>query len=118
MNFLNTFRGKLLLILAFLLIVTLGVQFFLNWRTENQNKISREMQEQAIVAGLAFGANSLTSGDRLQQFVKREGQSFFDEKSTKRIQDIMIIDPEWDIYDSLSDEYLPVEIEQGRNEIF
>lgn len=108
-NFLNTFRGRLLVILAFLLITTLAVQFFLNWRMENQNKNMRAMQQQALVAGITLGANSLTSGDRLQEFVKRQGQSFFDEKSTKRIQDIILINPEWEIYDSLSDEYLPVE---------
>lgn len=109
MNFLNTFRGKLLLILAFLLIITLGVQFFLNWRTESQNKNSRLMQEQALVAGMALAASSLPSGDRLQEFVKRPGQTFFDEKSAMRTQDILIIDPDWEIYDSLSDDYLPVE---------
>jgi signal transduction histidine kinase len=112
-NFLNTFRGRLLVILAFLLITTLAVQFFLNWRTENQNKNLREMQEQALVAGIALGANSLTSRDRLQDFVKRGGQPFFDAKSTKRIEDIMIIDPDWEVYDSLSDTYLPVDDESG-----
>jgi signal transduction histidine kinase len=118
MNFLNTFRGKLLLILAFLLIVTLGVQLILNLQTETQNKNMREMQEQALVAGIALGANSLTSGDRLQEFVKRQGQSFFDEKSTKRIQDIIIIDPDWEIYDSLSDAYLPVKNDAGDTTYF
>ena len=113
MHFLNTFRGRLLIILAFLLIATLGVQLYLNWQTEQQNAHLREMQEQALVAGIALGANSMTSGDRLQDFVKREGQSFFDEKSTKRIKDIIIINPDWEIYDSLSDEYLPVTGENG-----
>ena len=110
-NFLNTFRGRLLIILAVLLIATLSVQFYLNWRTERDNTQLRAMQEQALVAGIALGANSLVSGDRLQEFVKREGQSFFDEKSTKRIQDIIIVDPKFKIYDSLSDDYLPVKDE-------
>lgn len=110
-NFLNTFRGRLLIILAILLIATLSVQFYLNWRTERDNTQLRSMQEQALVAGIALGANSLVSGDRLQEFVKREGQSFFDEKSTKRIQDIIIVDPKFKIYDSLSDDYLPVKDE-------
>jgi signal transduction histidine kinase len=105
-------------ILAFLLITTLGVQLFLNLRTEEQNKNMRLMQEQALVAGIALGANSLTSGDRLQEFVKRQGQSFFDEKSTKRIEDIIIIDPDWDIYDTLSSKYLPVTDENGETKYF
>jgi signal transduction histidine kinase len=110
-NFFNTFRGKLLIILAFLLIATLGMQFYLNLTTENKNAETRAMQEQALVAGMALGANSLTSGDRLQDFVKREGQSFFDEKSTERIRDIIVVNPDWQVLDSLSDEYLPTEDE-------
>lgn len=110
-SFLNTFRGRLLVILAFLLIATLGVQYYLNLQTERQNANLRMMQEQALVAGIALGANSLTSGDRLQEFVKREGQPFFDEKSTQRIQDIIIVNPNWQIYDSLSEDYLPSEEE-------
>jgi signal transduction histidine kinase len=118
MNFLNTFRGRLLVILAFLLIVTLGVQFVLNLQLENQNKNMREMQEQALVAGIALGANSMTSKDVLKDFVNRGGQPFFDEKSTKRIEDIMIIDPDWDIYDSLRDTYQPFEDENGDTKYF
>ncbi|HEY0430148.1 MAG TPA: HAMP domain-containing sensor histidine kinase [Pyrinomonadaceae bacterium] len=117
-NFLNTFRGRLLVILAFLLITTLAVQFFLNWQTENQNKNARAMQAQALVAGITLGTNSLTSGDGLQEFVKQQGQLFFDEKSIKRIQDIMIINPDWEIYDSLSDEYQPVTDETGETKYF
>jgi signal transduction histidine kinase len=112
-NFLNTFRGRLLIILALLLIATLSVQFYLNILTERENTKLRAMQEQALVAGIALGANSMTSGERLQEFVKRQGQSFFDEKSTKRIHDIIIIDPKWKIWDSLGDEYFPVKNENG-----
>jgi signal transduction histidine kinase len=112
-NFFNTFRGKLLIILAFLLIATLGVQLYLNYRTELENAKTREMQEQALVAGIALGTNSLTSGDRLQDFVNSEGQSFFDEKTTQRIKDIIVIDKDWQVYDSLSSEYLPFEDENG-----
>ena len=95
------------------MIATLSVQFYLNVRTERDNVKIRAMQEQALVAGIALGANSLVSGDRLQQFVKREGQSFFDGKSTKRIQDIIIVDPKFKIYDSLSDDYLPFKDENN-----
>ena len=71
-----------------------------------------------MVSGIALGANSLVSGDRLQEFVKREGQPFFDEKSTKRIQDIIIIDPKFKIYDSLTDDYLPTQDENKKLKYF
>ena len=107
MNFFNTFRGRLLVILAFLLITTLGFQFYLNYKTQQENNRIRQAQEQALIAGLALGVNSLTSSDRLQAFVQREGQPFFDAETTERIKDIIVINNEWQIHDSLSDEYLP-----------
>ena len=37
----------------------------------------REMQEQALVAGIVLGTNGMRSSDRLQDFVKREGRKIF-----------------------------------------
>lgn len=107
MNFFRTFRGRLLVILALLLIVTLGVQFYLNYRKQQENNALRELQENALVAGFALGVNSLTSENRLSDFVKSEGQTFFDERTTERIRDIIVIDEQWRIYDSLNTDYLP-----------
>jgi signal transduction histidine kinase len=107
MNFFHTFRGRLLFILSILLIVTLGVQYYLNLKTERQNQHLREMQEQALVAGFALGFNSISSTDRLEDIVQREGQTFFDERTTSRIKDITVIDNEWQVYDSLNPNYKP-----------
>jgi len=63
MTFLNTFRGRLLLILAFLLITTLGVQYYLNLLTQRQNNDLREAQTRALVAGIAIGSNGITSSE-------------------------------------------------------
>ena len=105
-KFFNTFRGRLLLILAFLLITTLGVQYYLNLRTQRENISLRELQAQALVAGITLGANSLTSGDILSDYVKDAGKAFFDEKTTQRIKNIIVINPNWEIYDSLDEKYL------------
>src|SRR5687768_216149 len=106
-NFFNTFRGKLLIVLAFLLIATLSVQLYINLSAESENADLRKLQEQALVAGIALGVNGMTSQDRIRDFVNREGQTFFDEKTTKRIKDIIIINNKWEVYDSLSEKYLP-----------
>lgn len=113
MRFFNTFRGRLLVILSILLVATLGVQFYLNYRAQKENNELREMQESALVAGIALGFNSMTSEYRLQDFVNREGQPFFDEKITGRIKDIIIINNEWQVYDSINPEYLPTTDEDG-----
>ncbi len=114
-KFFNTFRGRLLLILAFLLIATLSVQYYLNLRMQKDNNNLREAQAQALVAGITLGANSLTSGEFLTDYVKREGQSFFDEKTTQRIKSIIVIDPDWEIRDSLDEKYQPSKDAEGYN---
>ena len=108
MNFFNTFRGRLIVILAILLITTLGVQYYLNYQTEQENKRLRESQEQALVAGITLAVNKMVSQERMTDFIKNNQQNFFDEAISKRIKDIIIIDNDWEINDSLnSPDYLP-----------
>ncbi len=107
MTFLNTFRGRLLLILALLLITTLGVQYYLNLLTQRQNNDLREAQTRALVAGIAIGSNGITSSEYMQDLVNRDDQTFFDEAATERIKDVIIVDNEWQIADSLNPEYAP-----------
>ncbi len=109
MRFFNTFRGKLLVILAFLLIATLGVQYYLNYQTQRDNNHQLKMQAQALVDGYTIGFNGITSEEYLRDLVNREGQPFFSEKTSQRIKDIIIVNPDWQIYDSLNPDYLPTE---------
>ncbi len=114
MNFFNTFRGRLLVILSLLLVVTLSVQYFLNLRTQGENDELRESHSEALLAGFAIGINGMQNpDDRLQDFVKSDGQTFYNERTKQKIKDILIIDNEWQIWDSLSDKYLPTEGENG-----
>lgn len=112
-KFLNTFRGKLLTILAILLIATLGVQLYLNYLDERRNAEIRELQEKALVAGITVGFNGMQAKDRLQEFVNQEGQRYFSEETRERIADILVIDNNWEVYDSLEDKYLPDTDEEG-----
>jgi len=117
MDFLNTFRGRLLLILAVLLVATLGGQLYLNWKTEKQNAELRQIQEQALVAGITLGFNSMQSTEMLQDLVTREGQSFFDEKTIERIKDIIVINSKWQVHDSLSPDYQPTTDEKDETQL-
>ena len=108
MGFFNTFRGRLLLILLFLLVATLGVQYYVNLRTQQENERLRELQTRALVAGMAIGFNSLTSSeDRVADLIERQGQSFLDEETKSRIKDIIIVNNNWQVYDAISDAYAP-----------
>ena len=116
MNFLKTFRGRLLLILPILLIATLGVQYYLNLQTERANERLRASQTQALVAGIALGFSGVTSANRMQDIVKSEGQTFFDAHTTDRIRDVFVINNDWEIYDSLNPKYLPKEDSSGETQ--
>ncbi len=111
MNFFQTFRVRLLFILAILLIATLGVQYYLNLQTERQNERLRETQQQVLVAGVSIGFNGLSSSDRMRDFIKREDQAF-DETTINRINDIIVINKDWEVYDSLNENYLPTQNEK------
>lgn len=108
MSFFNTFRGRLLLILVFLLVATLGVQYYLNLVTQNENNDLREAQTQALVAGITLGFTSIPLKDlRVQDLVDDKDQTYFDEVTKERIKDIIIIDNNWQVTDSLNPDYLP-----------
>ncbi|MEP6705012.1 MAG: hypothetical protein ABJB34_09420, partial [Acidobacteriota bacterium] len=89
MNFFKTFRGRLLLILAFLLVATLGVQYYLNLLTQRQNNELRDAQAKALVAGITLGTNVITSTEYMQDLVERDGQTYFDEATRARIKDVI-----------------------------
>ncbi len=114
MQFINTFRGRLLLILAMLLIATLGFQYYLNLVTQRENNDLRVAQEQSVVAGFQLGISSITtSGDRVQDLIDKPGQTFLDANSRERVKDIIIIDNNWQITDALNPDYLPTENDNG-----
>ena len=66
-KFLNSFRVRLLLLLAVLLGLTLFVQYYLNLRAVQRNAHMIVAQEQAIMAGVALGVNSISSGEYLYE---------------------------------------------------
>ena len=106
-DFFYTFRGRLLLILALMLIATLGVQYYLNLLMQEENNLRLEAQTQALMAGIAMGFTGITSKDRLLDLIGEPNQSYLDQQSRERIRDIIIINNYWQITDSLSEEYLP-----------
>lgn len=113
MTFFNTFRARLLLILAVLLIATLGVQYYLNFITQQENDDLRDAQSQALVAGIALGTNGITSREYMQDLIDRSDQTFFDQNAAERIRDVIIINNKWQVYDSLNPDYSPVTDENG-----
>ena len=115
MNFFNTFRGRLLLILAFLLIATLGVQYYLNLLTQRQNDELRDAQAKALVAGVTLGSNSISSSAYMDELIRREDQTYFDEAAAALVRDVIIIDNQWQVRDSLNPDFQPTTGPDGEN---
>ena len=110
-NLFYSFRVRLLFVLAGLLVVTLGVQYYLNLRAaRNRARILAE-QEQAIMAAVGLGMSSITSDEfYIVDMLKRAKQPLLGENS--RVTNILVVDSEGNIQDSLRD-YNPVPQENG-----
>ena len=107
MKFYRTFRGRLVIVLTLLLVAMLGIQYLLNLRAQQESGILREQREQALVAGITLGFSALQSTDRLAEFLEDKGRPFFDARIRERIRDIIIINPDWEVDDSLDPKLVP-----------
>lgn len=107
MRFFNTFRGRLLLILALLLVATLSIQYYVNLVTQRQSIERRDAQTQALVAGITLGSNGITSSEYMQDLIERAGQTYFDDETAALVKDVIIIDNNWQVRDSLNSDFVP-----------
>jgi len=101
-----SFRARLLIVLAALLVTTLVVQYSLNLVGERKNARLREQQTQALVAGFALGVKSISSDKRLKELRVGVNQPLLDEQ-TGMVANIVVIDNFWRVSDTLSGELLP-----------
>ena len=113
LRLISSFRVRLLLLLAGLLIVTLGTQYLLNLRNARNSRRLREMQTQALTAGVSLGVNSISAKPRLIELVKLENNPALN-RETGRISNIIIVDNEWVVADSLDVELLKVNGEYAK----
>ncbi|MGZ5481497.1 MAG: ATP-binding protein [Pyrinomonadaceae bacterium] len=104
---LNSFRVRLLLLLALLLVVTVSVQYYVNLRAVRSNKQFIVQQQQAIMAGVALGVNSISSGGWLADMRREANSPLFGDRAD-RVQNVLIVDDKGDIKDSLEN-WIPQE---------
>ncbi len=96
---LNSFRVRLLLLLAALLVLTLAAQYYVNLRSARTNTRFMIVQRQAILAGVALGVKSLYSGEYLEQIRDEAKQA--DQGAAARVKNVIIVDDQGNIKDSL-----------------
>ena len=97
---LNSFRVRLLLLLAVLLVLTVSVQYYVNLRAERSNTQFIVEQQQAIMAGVALGVNSITSGEWLRDMQAEVKSPLFGDRAD-RVQNVLIVDSSGNVRDSL-----------------
>src|SRR5436309_5282667 len=103
---LNRFRVRLLLLLAALFVLTLGVQYYVNRSSVRTNTRLIVEQQQAIMAGVALGVNSISSGLYLDQMRDQAKQPLLGEQA-ERVKNVLIVDGEGNIKDSLDENQTP-----------
>jgi signal transduction histidine kinase len=126
-NFLNSFRVRLLLVLAALLVATLGLQFYLNRRVEQRVARTIAEQERALAAGISLAVQTFPSTKRLGELDKELGFSLR-EKYARRITNVLVVkdvgrvpnrlDDDDIIDDSLDPKFVPETLEDGTDRFF
>ena len=104
--FIYSFRVRLLLLLVGLLGLTLGVQYYVNLRSVRSNAHLIVEQEQAIMAGVALGVNSISNRKYLDEMRKSSREPLLDEH-TGRVTNVLVVDSEGKVWDSLVKDYAP-----------
>src|SRR6266511_1723936 len=103
---LDSFRARLVLLLVVLLGLTLGVQYYVNLRSVRENAQMLVEQEQAIMAGVALGVNSISSAKYLDQMKSSVREPLLDERNW-RVRNVLVVNSNGDVLDSLNKDYAP-----------
>ncbi|HEX5707222.1 MAG TPA: ATP-binding protein [Pyrinomonadaceae bacterium] len=113
-DFFYSFRVRLLMVLALLLVGTLGVQYFLFRREELRRAAIIAEQEQALAASTALANDSITnpSGEYLWQLDANRPVSFLEEQRG-RVMNILVVSEDGRIEDSLDRDYAPATLPDG-----
>ena len=108
----QSFRARLLLLLALMLGLTLGIQYYFNLRTVRSNARMIVEQEQAIMTGIALGLESIQSDQYLDQIIGDLREPLLNDKHV-RVKNILVVDDDGNVRDSLIPEFTPREREDN-----
>lgn len=108
----GSFRVRLMALLLVLLGLTLGVQYYVNLRAARSNAHMIVEQEEAIMAGVALGVSSISQDKYLDQIRNEIHQPLLDEQ-TGRVRNVLVVDSDGNIRDSLTKAQNPQENDDG-----
>jgi signal transduction histidine kinase len=107
-----SFRTRLLLVMALLLVATLGVQLYLNRLQQQQHAVIIADQEQALTASIALADESITSGKYLYELDERRRVSFLKEQAG-RVVNVLVVREDGRVDDSLDPKFRPETVSEG-----
>ncbi|HET6861558.1 MAG TPA: hypothetical protein VFH91_00880, partial [Pyrinomonadaceae bacterium] len=110
LTLIESFRARLLLLLALMLGITLGVQYYFNLRAVRSNAHMIVEQEQAIMTGVALGIRSLYSDQYLDKTLGDLREPLLNDQNG-RVKNILVVDEAGNVRDSILAEYVPTELE-------
>src|SRR6185503_6473331 len=93
---LNSFRVRLLLLLAALLVLTLAAQYYVNLRAARTNTQFLIEQREAILAGVSLGIKTINSGKYLDQMQDEAKQPLLGAQRA-RVKNVIIVDDDGNI---------------------
>src|SRR3954463_3286024 len=99
-SLLNSFRVRLLLLLAALFVLTLAAQYYVNLRTARTNTRFMIDQREAILAGVSLGIKAINSNKYLDQMQDEARQPLLGAQSA-RVKNVLIVDNQGNIENSL-----------------
>ena len=108
----NSFRQRLLLVLASLLVATLGVQYYLNHREEQRVALTIARQEQALSASIALALESLPRRNEYLEDVDREHAERLRDAHPS-VVNVLVVRDDGRIDDSLDPAFKPSTLEDG-----
>jgi signal transduction histidine kinase len=112
-NLFYSFRARLLIVLAALLVATLGAQYYLNRRAERSNqKILEENariiaeQERALADSIALAMKSIETGTYMLDLPSKK--HFIFGEHVNQVKNVLLIDDnDWTVIDSLDERFVP-----------
>jgi signal transduction histidine kinase len=104
----KSFRARLLLLLALMFGLTLGVQYYFNFRAVKANAHKIIDQEQAIMTGVALAIKSLRSEQYLDEIIGDSNEALL---NNGRVRNILVVDDSGNVIDSVIPDYVPGERE-------
>ena len=108
-----SFRTRLLLVMALLLVATLGVQLYLNRLEQQSHARIIAGQEQALTASVALANESITSGKYMYQLEEARSRSILAEQAG-RVINVLQVRQDGRIDDSLDPRYRPETVSEGQ----